>query len=154
MRSEFAKWEIKTSVFSGRKSQAGNCWQPRRCRDRDPRSRYVPEVYRVPPSIPYELGGGDNGHMYAAYLRGEAYLELGRGHEAASEFQKVLDHRGVVLNFVTGSLVRLQLARAIALSGDSAPARRLYDDFLALWKDADNDLPVLKAAQSEYRRLK
>jgi len=105
-------------------------------------------------TIPYELGGGTDGHMYPAYLRGEAYLKLGRGHEAASEFQKLLDHRGVVLNFVTGSLARLQLARAAALSGDTASARRLYGEFLALWKDADTDLPVLKAAQSEYRKLR
>ena len=102
-------------------------------------------------TIPYELGL--QGHMYPAYLRGEAYLQLGRGQQAAEEFQKVLEHRGVVLNFVIGSLAKLQLARAVAISGDTASARRHYEDFLALWKDADSDLPVFKAAQTEYRRL-
>jgi len=107
-------------------------------------------------TTPYELGTGSTGqtgHMYPAYLRGEAYLQLGRGHEAAAEFQKVLDHRGVVLNFVIGSLARLQLARAEAMSGDTASASRHYEDFLGLWKNADTDLPILKAARTEYQRL-
>ena len=104
-------------------------------------------------TIPYELGNGLQGHMYPAYLRGEAYLKLGRGHEAAGEFQKVLDHRGVVLNFVIGSLARLQLARAAGISGDTASARRRYEDFLRLWKGADANLPVLKAARTEYKSL-
>jgi eukaryotic-like serine/threonine-protein kinase len=91
--------------------------------------------------------------MYPVYLRGEAYLKLGRGREAAAEFQKVLDHPGVVSNFVTGALARLQLARAEALNGDTAAARKEYEDFLKLWKDADASLPVLKAAQAEYKRL-
>jgi hypothetical protein len=93
------------------------------------------------------------GHLYPAYLRGEAYLKLGRGHEPAPEFQKVLDHRGIVVNFVIGSLARLQLARAAAVTGDTALARRSYEHFLGLWKGADADLPVLRAARSEYRRL-
>ena len=105
-------------------------------------------------TIPYELGNGLQGHMYPAYLRGEADLKLGRWHEAASEFQKVLDHRGIVLNFVTGSLARLQLARATAMSGDTVSARKRYEDFLTLWKDADADLPVLNAARTEYRHLR
>ena len=103
-------------------------------------------------TIPY--GDGLQGHMYPAYLRGEAYLKLGRGREAASEFQKVLDHRGVALNFVIGSLARLQLARATAMSGDSASARKQYEDFLGLWKDADSNLPILMAARTEYQRLR
>lgn len=105
-------------------------------------------------TIPYELGGGTERHVYPAYLRGEAYLKLGRGQDAAAEFQKILDHRGVVVNFVIGSLAQLQLARATALSGDTASARTRYQEFLALWKDADSDLPVLKAARTEYQRLK
>ncbi|MGA2373493.1 MAG: protein kinase domain-containing protein [Candidatus Korobacteraceae bacterium] len=104
-------------------------------------------------TVPYELGYGLQGHMYPAYLRGEAYLKLGRGHEAAGEFQKVIDHRGVVLNFVIGSLARLQLARAVAMSGDTASARKQYEDFLGLWKGADADLPVLNAARTENKRL-
>jgi predicted Zn-dependent protease len=104
-------------------------------------------------STAYELGEGLEGHMYPTYLRGEAYLKLGRGHEAAEQFQKILDHRGVVVNFVTGALVQLQLARAAAISGDTASARKHYEDFLTLWKDADADLPVLVAAQAEHKRL-
>ncbi len=92
--------------------------------------------------------------MYPTYLRGEAYLMLGRGDQAAQEFQKILDHRGVVVNFVTGSLAQLQLARAEAMSGDTASARKRYEDFLKLWKGADADLPVLTTAQAEYKRLK
>ncbi len=105
-------------------------------------------------TIPYELGEGLQGHMYPAYLRGEAYLKLGRGREAAAEFQKILDHRGVVLNFVIGSLARLQLARAVAATGDAAAARKHYQAFLELWKGADADLPVLTAARTEYARLR
>ena len=105
-------------------------------------------------TVPYELGNWYLGHLYPAYLRGEAYLKLGRGPEAAAEFQKVLDHRGVVGNFVIGSLARLQLARAEAMSGDTASARRSYEDFLGLWKSADTNLPVLNAARTEYERLR
>jgi tetratricopeptide (TPR) repeat protein len=104
-------------------------------------------------TAPYELGNWYLGHMYPSFLRGEAYLKLGRGREAAAEFQKVLDHRGVVLNFVIGSLAYLQLARAAAISGDTASSRRRYEDFLGLWKDADTNLPILKAAQTEYESL-
>jgi tetratricopeptide (TPR) repeat protein len=103
-------------------------------------------------TIPYELGYGAQGHMYPAYLRGEAYLKLGRGHEAAAEFQKILDHRGVVVNFVIGSLAQLQLARAAAMSGDTELARKLYGGFLELWKGADSNLPVLETAKAEYQR--
>ena len=104
-------------------------------------------------TVPYELGEGLQGHMYPAYLRGEAYLQLGRGQEAAAEFQKVLDHRGIVVNFVIGSLARLQLARAAAKSGDTASARKHYADFLELWKNADANLPVFTTAETEYKRL-
>jgi serine/threonine protein kinase/Tfp pilus assembly protein PilF len=104
-------------------------------------------------TIPYELGEGLQGHMYPTYLRGEAYLMLGRGDQAAAEFQKVLEYRGVVLNFVIGSLARLQLARAAALRGDTAAARKNYEDFLGLWKGADADLHLLSTAQNEYKRL-
>jgi tetratricopeptide (TPR) repeat protein len=104
-------------------------------------------------AVPYELGYGLQGHMYPTYLRGEAYLKLGRGREAAEQFQKILDHRGVVVNFVIGALARLQLARAAAMSGDTASARKLYEDFLGLWKDADADLPTLTTARAEQKRL-
>ena len=105
-------------------------------------------------TTPYELGEALDGHTYPIYLRGEAYLKLGRGREAAAEFQKILDHRGVVVNFVIGALAQLQLARAAALSGDTASARKHYEEFLELWEGADADVPVLTAARAEYQRLR
>jgi eukaryotic-like serine/threonine-protein kinase len=106
-------------------------------------------------STPYELGSARTyiNYLYPAYVRGQAYL-LGRdGTAAAAEFQKLLDHRGIVLNFVTGALARLQLGRAYAISGDTAKAKAAYQDFLTLWKDADPDIPILKQAKTEYARL-
>jgi serine/threonine protein kinase/tetratricopeptide (TPR) repeat protein len=87
------------------------------------------------------------------YLRGEAYLLLHDGNRAAAEFQKFIDHRGVVMNFPWGALARLGLARAYAMQGDTAKARAAYQDFLTLWKDADPDIPILIAAKSEYSKL-
>jgi tetratricopeptide (TPR) repeat protein/predicted Ser/Thr protein kinase len=89
-----------------------------------------------------------------AYLRGEAYLMLHDGNRAAAEFQKFIDHRGVVMNFPWGAPARLGLARAYALQGDTAKARAAYQDFLTLWKDADPDIPILKEAKAEYAKLK
>jgi Tfp pilus assembly protein PilF len=91
--------------------------------------------------------------MYPAYLRGVAYLAQGNGRAAAAEFQKFLDHTGIVQNFLLGSLAHLQLARAYALSGDTAKAKAGYQDFLTLWKDADPDIPILKEAKAEYAKL-
>jgi hypothetical protein len=73
---------------------------------------------------------------------------------AVIEFQKLLDHRGIVLNFVTGALAHLQLGRAYAMAGDSGKAKTAYEGFLAVWKDADTDIPILKQAKAEYARLK
>jgi DNA-binding winged helix-turn-helix (wHTH) protein/tetratricopeptide (TPR) repeat protein len=87
------------------------------------------------------------------YLRGEAYLMLNDGNRAAVEFQKFVDHRGLVVNFPWGALARLGLARAYALQGDTAKARSAYQDFLTLWKDADPDIPILKQAKAEYAKL-
>ena len=87
------------------------------------------------------------------YIRGEAYLAAGRGQEAAAEFQKVLDHRGIVLADPTGALAHLQLGRANVVSGDTLRAKGAYQDFLALWKDADPDITVLKQAIAEYAKL-
>ncbi|MGO9262835.1 MAG: protein kinase domain-containing protein [Bryobacteraceae bacterium] len=87
------------------------------------------------------------------YVRGEAYLMLHDGKAAAAEFQKFIDHRGVVMNFPWGALARLGLARAYAFEGDTAKARAAYRDFLTLWKDADPDIPILKEAQAEYAKL-
>jgi serine/threonine protein kinase/tetratricopeptide (TPR) repeat protein len=87
------------------------------------------------------------------YVRGEAYLMLRDGNRAAAEFQKFIDHRGVVMNFPWGALARLGLARAYAFEGDTAKARAAYQDFLTLWKDADPDVPILKEAKAEYAKL-
>ena len=109
--------------------------------------------------LPYELtvnGLVKNelfGGLYAAYVRGEAYLALGRGVEAGTEFQKTLDHPGIVLADPTGALAHLQLGRACALAGDTAKARKAYQDFLALWQDADSGIPILQQAKAEYARL-
>ncbi len=86
-------------------------------------------------------------------MRGEAYLILHDGKAAAGEFQKFIDHRGVVVNFPWGALARLQLARAYTMQGDTAKARAAYLDFLTIWKDADPDLPILLAAKSEFAKL-
>jgi eukaryotic-like serine/threonine-protein kinase len=104
----------------------------------------------------YELGGPNptGGTLYPVYVRGQAHLLLRHGNEAAAEFQKFLDHRGVVLNFPFGALAHLGLARAYALQGDAAKARAAYQDFLLLWKDADPEIPILVAARSEYAKLK
>jgi DNA-binding winged helix-turn-helix (wHTH) protein/tetratricopeptide (TPR) repeat protein len=88
-----------------------------------------------------------------AYIRGEAYLMLHDGNRATAEFQKFIDHRGVVVNFPWGALARLELARAYAMQGDTAKAKAAYQDFLTLWKDADPDVPILIAAKAEYAKL-
>jgi predicted Zn-dependent protease len=87
------------------------------------------------------------------YLRGEAYLMLHDGNAAGVEFQKFIDHRGLVVNFPWGALARLGLARAYAMQGDTAKARTAYQDFLTLRKDADPDIPILKEAKAEYAKL-
>jgi eukaryotic-like serine/threonine-protein kinase len=90
---------------------------------------------------------------YSAYIRGQAYLKLGQGNAAAAEFQKIVDHPGVVGNDPVGAFAHLGLARAYALSGDTQKARTAYQDFFALWKDADPDIPILKQAKAEYAKL-
>jgi len=92
--------------------------------------------------------------LYPTYVRGEAYLAAGQGSAAAAEFQKILDHSGIVWNCWTGALAHLGLARAYAMQGDTAKARAAYQDFLALWKDSDPDIPILIAAKAEYAKLK
>ncbi|MGA9385900.1 MAG: tetratricopeptide repeat protein, partial [Candidatus Sulfotelmatobacter sp.] len=104
------------------------------------------------PATPYEFG-------YAAgvqpnYVRGLAYLKLHQGKEAAAEFQKILDHPGICMFMLpTCRLARLQLGRARAEAGDAGGARTAYQDFFALWKDADPDVPILKEAKAEYAKL-
>jgi predicted Zn-dependent protease len=103
-------------------------------------------------ATPYELGGYF-GLAFPIYVRGEAYLAEHQGREAAVEFQKILDHRGIVLNEPIAALAHLQIGRAYAVSGDTAKARVAYKDFLTLWKDADPDIPILKQAKAEYAKL-
>jgi tetratricopeptide (TPR) repeat protein len=101
--------------------------------------------------------------LYDVYVRGEAYLAAGQGSSAAAEFQKILDHNGIVWNCWTGALAHLGVARANVLQAkssqgadaDAARVRALaaYKDFLALWKDADPDIPILKQAKAEYAKL-
>jgi serine/threonine protein kinase/Tfp pilus assembly protein PilF len=97
----------------------------------------------------YELGGD----LLPAYVRGLAYLAAHDGKAGAAEFQKLLDHRGIVLNAPHGALAHLQLGRAYMMSGDRAKAKSAYQDFFALWKDADPDIPILKQAKAEYAKL-
>ena len=91
--------------------------------------------------------------MYPVYIRGQAYLLLRRGGEAAIEFQKILDHRGIALNEPIGALAHLGIARAYSLQGESAKAWTAYQDFFELWRHADPDIPILKQAKSEYERI-
>ena len=110
-------------------------------------------------AAPYELGLPtlwfyNWPNLYPVYVRGEAYLALHRGGEAAKEFQKILDHRGIVLNEPIGALAHLQLGRAYSMQGDTAKARAAYQEFLTLWKDADPDIPIFRQAKAEYASLK
>ena len=100
----------------------------------------------IPP--PFQLGT-----LYPVYLRGQAYLDSRQAGAAAVEFQKILDHSGIVMNFPLGALAHLGLARAYALQGDVSKSRNTYRDFFALWKAADPDIPILIAAKSEYAKL-
>jgi serine/threonine protein kinase len=111
-------------------------------------------------AAPYELGTRKSlgapylPVLHPVYLRGIAYLAAHKGAEAATEFQKILDHRGIVVNETIGALAHLQIGRAYAMQGDTAKAKAAYQDFLTLWKDADTDIPILKQAKAEYARLK
>jgi eukaryotic-like serine/threonine-protein kinase len=103
-------------------------------------------------AAPYELGLSSS--LYPAYLRGDAYLSAKQGTAAAVEFHKIIDHPGIVANELIGALSHLQLARAYLTAGDTAKAKAGYEDFLALWKDADPDVPILKQAKAEYMKLR
>jgi hypothetical protein len=105
---------------------------------------------------PYELGHTNTSltfALYPVYLRGMSYLEEKQGVPAAREFQKILDHAGVVGNEPIGALARLGLGRAYSLSADIPKSKTAYRDFFTLWKDADPDIPILKEAKAEYAKL-
>jgi predicted Ser/Thr protein kinase len=109
-------------------------------------------------AAPYELGFVEGFvdwiSLYPIYVRGQSYLVAHEGSEAATEFQKILDHRGIVLNELIGALAHLQIGRAYAMQGDTVKARAAYQDFLTLWKDADPDIPIFIAAKAEYAKLR
>jgi len=125
---------IQASIALGGRSQAGNV---------------AKAIEALAVAARYELGQND-----VIYLRGQGYLAARQGAAAAAEFQKILDHPGVFVNFLSGALAHLGLGRAYALAGHTAKARTAYQDFLALWKDADPDVPVLKQAKAEYAKLR
>ena len=109
-------------------------------------------------TAPYELGENCQSFVcfimvYPVEVRGQAYLAANKGVEAAAEFQRILDHRGIVINEPIGALAHLGLARAYVMQGDTARARSAYQDFITLWKDADPDIPILKQAKAEYAKL-
>ncbi|MGA7293355.1 MAG: serine/threonine-protein kinase [Terriglobales bacterium] len=108
-------------------------------------------------AAPFELGQpGDSAFtpsLYPVYVRGEAYLAAHQGNEAVAEFQKILDHRGVVVNEPIGAVAYIGIARASTLQGDTAKAKAAYIDFLTLWKNADPDIPILREAKAEYAKL-
>jgi serine/threonine protein kinase len=111
------------------------------------------------PTVPYELAAinppfSSGGALYPAYLRGQVYLANHQWDLAAAEFQKILDHRGLVWNFPLGALAHLQLARAYAGSGNTGTAAKSYLAFLDLWRDADSDAPLLRAAKADYEKIK
>jgi len=110
-------------------------------------------------ATPYELGTprcnlqGFFGALYPVFVRGKAYLAARRGTEAIAEFQKILDHRGIVISDVICALARLELGRSYAMARDKSNAKVAYQDFLTLWRDADSDIPILKEAKAEYAKL-
>jgi tetratricopeptide (TPR) repeat protein len=108
----------------------------------------APYDFAVPGTAFYT--GAFFGVLYHVYVRGLAYSQLGHASEAAAEFQTIVDHPGLVLNDPIGPMARLQLARALSASGDRARSAAIYADLLALWKDADPDIPVVKQAKAEY----
>jgi serine/threonine protein kinase/Tfp pilus assembly protein PilF len=109
-------------------------------------------------AVPYEFGMlsgvAPNSCLYPVYVRAQAYLSTQQGSAAVTEFQKILDHRGLLWNCATGALAHLGLARAYALQGDTVKAKSAYQDFFAFWKDADPDIPILKEATAEYAKLR
>jgi tetratricopeptide (TPR) repeat protein len=123
------------------------------------RGKPADSVEQLQIALPYELAvNGVNfshllGGLYSAYVRGEALSATHRYAEAAAEFQKILDHRGIVGADPIGALAHVQLGRAFVLSGEKIKAKAAYQDFLTLWKDADPDIPILRQANAEYAKV-
>jgi hypothetical protein len=115
------------------------------------------ELLRI--AAPYDLGAPRSsvyaffGALYPIYVRGLAYLDAHQGAQAAVEFQKILDHRGIVVTDPIGALAHLQLGRALAMSGDEVKAKVAYQDFLTLWNKADRDIPIFVEAGKEFAAL-
>jgi predicted Zn-dependent protease len=109
------------------------------------------------PGAPYELGmlsgSATSSCLYPVYVRAQAYLNAPQSSAAVTEFQKILDHGGLLWNCATGPLAHLGLARAYTLQGNTAKAKAAYQDFLTLWKNADPGIPILKEAKAEYAKL-
>ena len=105
-------------------------------------------------SLPYELGDEGYWPMLPTYVRGKAYLQAGHAQEAVSEYSSLLRQRGVTKNYPLGAIARLQLARAQALTGDTAAARVSYQDFFTLWKNADATIPIFQQSKAEYAKLR
>jgi predicted Zn-dependent protease len=111
------------------------------------------ELLQAP--VPYELQFAWQGNsLNSAAVRANAYMVAQKGNEAAAEFQRILDHPGIIVNRPIGPLARVGLARAYAMQGDAAKARTAYQVFLTLWKDADPDIPILKQAKAECAKLR
>ena len=105
-------------------------------------------ILELEPAKPYECA-----YYGILFLRGQAYLKAGSGNEAAAQFQRMMECKGSGVNDLWQALAHVYLGRSWALAGDKAKARRAYQDFLALWKDADPDIPILKEAKAEYAKL-
>jgi eukaryotic-like serine/threonine-protein kinase len=119
------------------------------------RNQPAQAIAQTESAVPYELGGEPRGSGYDPnYVRGEAFLRAHDGEKARAEYQKILDHRGVASTNVLYSLAHLGLGRAYVRQGDTAKAKAAYQDFFAIWKDADPDVPILKTAKEEYEKLK
>jgi eukaryotic-like serine/threonine-protein kinase len=119
------------------------------------RNQPAEAIAQTESAVPYELGGEPRGSGYDPnYVRGDAFLRAHDGEKAGAEYQKIIDHRGVASTNVLYSLAHLGLGRAFALQGSTAKAKAAYQDFFAIWKDADPDVPILKTAKEEYAKLK
>jgi DNA-binding winged helix-turn-helix (wHTH) protein/tetratricopeptide (TPR) repeat protein len=123
------------------------------------RGQTAAAIERLQTAAPNELGQprstlqGLYGALYPIYVRGEAYLAARRGGEAAAEFQKILNHQGIIISDPIGALAHLGLGRSFSLLGDKPRARAAYEDFFRLWNNADPEIPILRQARSEYGKL-